>query len=228
MRWRRAASSARLVWYLMVMAAADGFTRPPFTHPVGIHEMRDSFPLGRGRHHFFPNASFSASETKLRAIGLRQERRRLSRACYMTRPIQHSVGWEPPQPRVLVLKRLQALRFRDLHPAELGFLFVDTRVTGAMLPAQIGDRSARLALLHNSDDLPGKRLRFMLWSLGKVRLAVRKWRARKRMPRTIPRPPADAGVRSERGCSSLVFAAGNPAIRGTHFFALDEHHNWLI
>jgi hypothetical protein len=27
-------------------AAADGFTRPPFAHPVGIHEMRDSFPLG--------------------------------------------------------------------------------------------------------------------------------------------------------------------------------------
>lgn len=32
-------------------AIADGFTRPPFAHPVGIHEMRDSFPLGRGCHH---------------------------------------------------------------------------------------------------------------------------------------------------------------------------------
>src|SRR6516165_6214099 len=42
-------------------AAADGFTRPPFAHPVGTHEMRDSFPLGRGRHHFFPNRSFSAA-----------------------------------------------------------------------------------------------------------------------------------------------------------------------
>jgi hypothetical protein len=35
-------------------AAADGFTRPPFAHLVGIHEMRDSIPLGRGRHHYFP------------------------------------------------------------------------------------------------------------------------------------------------------------------------------
>lgn len=35
------------------MAAADGFTRPPFAHPVNANEMRDSFPLGRGRHHFF-------------------------------------------------------------------------------------------------------------------------------------------------------------------------------
>jgi hypothetical protein len=42
-------------------AAADGFTRPPFAHPVGIHEMRDSFPLGRGRHHFFPKRSFNAA-----------------------------------------------------------------------------------------------------------------------------------------------------------------------
>ena len=42
-------------------AAADGFTRPPFAHPVGTHEMCNSFPLGRGRHHFFPNRSFSAA-----------------------------------------------------------------------------------------------------------------------------------------------------------------------
>jgi hypothetical protein len=41
--------------------AADGFTRPPFAHPMGIHEMRDSLPLGRGRHHFFPRRSFKAA-----------------------------------------------------------------------------------------------------------------------------------------------------------------------
>lgn len=35
-------------------ATADGFTRPPVAHPVGIDEMFDSFPPGRGRHHFFP------------------------------------------------------------------------------------------------------------------------------------------------------------------------------
>jgi hypothetical protein len=32
-------------------AAADGFTRPPFAHRVMLHEMRDGFPLGGGRHH---------------------------------------------------------------------------------------------------------------------------------------------------------------------------------
>ncbi|MEY9389581.1 hypothetical protein ABIF65_007821 [Bradyrhizobium japonicum] len=42
-------------------AAADGFTRPPFAHPERASEMGDSFPLGRGRHHFFPTRSFKAA-----------------------------------------------------------------------------------------------------------------------------------------------------------------------
>ena len=41
--------------------AADGFTRPPFAHPEGASEMGNSFPLGRGRHHFFPKRSFKAA-----------------------------------------------------------------------------------------------------------------------------------------------------------------------
>src|SRR5436305_4373974 len=41
-------------------AAADGFTRPPFAHLAGFHQMTDSFPLLRERHHFFPKRSFSA------------------------------------------------------------------------------------------------------------------------------------------------------------------------
>ena len=41
-------------------AAADGFTRPPFAHPMGIREMHDSLPLGHGRHHFFPRRSLKA------------------------------------------------------------------------------------------------------------------------------------------------------------------------
>lgn len=45
-------------------ATADGFTRPPFAHPVGIHEMRDSFPLPRGHHHFFPRASGTDRQLK--------------------------------------------------------------------------------------------------------------------------------------------------------------------
>ena len=42
-------------------AAADGFTRPPFAHPECLSQMNDSFPLPRGRHHFFPKRSFSAA-----------------------------------------------------------------------------------------------------------------------------------------------------------------------
>src|ERR1700759_3618111 len=55
-------------------AAADGFTRPPFAHPVGIHEMRDSFPLGRGRHHFFPKRSFNAALSSMASASNRFSR----------------------------------------------------------------------------------------------------------------------------------------------------------
>ena len=52
-------------------AAADGFTRPPFAHPVGIHQMSDSFPLPRGRHHFFPKRSFSAALSSMASASSR-------------------------------------------------------------------------------------------------------------------------------------------------------------
>lgn len=39
---------------------ADGFTRPPIAHPVGIHAMRDSFPLPAGVT-LLPNKSFNAA-----------------------------------------------------------------------------------------------------------------------------------------------------------------------
>src|ERR1700747_620624 len=55
-------------------AAADGFTRPPFAHPVGIHEMGDSFPLSRGRHHFFPSKSFSATLSSMASASNRFSR----------------------------------------------------------------------------------------------------------------------------------------------------------
>src|ERR1700709_764661 len=50
---------------------ADGFTRPPFAHPVGIHQMSDSFPLPRGRHHFFPRRSFSATLSSMASASRR-------------------------------------------------------------------------------------------------------------------------------------------------------------
>jgi len=46
---------------------------------MGIHEMRDSLPLGRGRHHFF------------------------SQEILQGRIVQHGVGQEPLQPGVLIL-----------------------------------------------------------------------------------------------------------------------------
>ncbi|SFN95060.1 hypothetical protein SAMN05216573_13111 [Bradyrhizobium sp. Rc3b] len=45
---------------------------------------------------------------------------------------------------VLVLQRFQPFGLRDLHPAKPSFPFVDTGVTHAVLPAQIGDRNASL------------------------------------------------------------------------------------
>ena len=53
---------------------ADGFARPPFAHPVGIYELRDRFPLGRGRHHFFPNRSFSAALSSMASTSSRFSR----------------------------------------------------------------------------------------------------------------------------------------------------------
>nr|GAJ37577.1 insertion element ISR1 hypothetical 30.8 kDa protein A [Bradyrhizobium sp. DOA9] len=77
----------------------------------------------------------------------------LSQEVLQGRVVQHGVGQQPFQPRVLVLQRLQPLGLRDLHPTELGFPFVDAGVANAMLAAQIGDRYAGLMLLQNPDDL---------------------------------------------------------------------------
>jgi hypothetical protein len=52
-------------------AAANGFTRPPFAHPVEAHQMGDSFPLGSGRHHFFPKRSFNATLSSIASASIR-------------------------------------------------------------------------------------------------------------------------------------------------------------
>src|ERR1700716_3578979 len=88
----------------------------------------------------------------------------LSQKVLQRRIVQHGVGQQPLQPRVLVLQRLQPLGLRDVHPAEPRCPFVNAGVADAMLAAQIGDRNAGLMLLQNPDDLSEKRLRFMLWS----------------------------------------------------------------
>jgi hypothetical protein len=55
-------------------ATADGFTRPPFAHPVVGYEMRDSFPRGGGRHHFFPKRSFKATLSSIASASSRFNR----------------------------------------------------------------------------------------------------------------------------------------------------------
>ena len=77
----------------------------------------------------------------------------LSQEILQRRIVQHGVGQQPFQPRVLVLERLQPLGLRDLQPAELGLPFVDGGVADAMLAAQFGNLNADLMLLQNPDDL---------------------------------------------------------------------------
>src|SRR5262249_49403390 len=52
-------------------AAADGFTRPPFAHPMIRYELSDSFPLGSGRYHFFPRRSFRAALSSIASASIR-------------------------------------------------------------------------------------------------------------------------------------------------------------
>ena len=85
--------------------------------------MGDSFPLGRGRHHFFPTRSFKAALSSMASANSR-----------FSRVFSSS-------------QRLQPLGLRDLQAAKLRLPFVDAGVTDAMLAAQIGDRNAGLVLL---------------------------------------------------------------------------------
>lgn len=103
------------------------FTRPPFAHPEGVSEMGDSFPLGRGRLHFFKR-SFKAALSSIASASGR-----------FSRVFSSSSGLP--------------LGLRDLRPTELGLPFVDTGVADAMLAALIGDRHAGLMLLQNPGDL---------------------------------------------------------------------------
>ncbi len=52
-------------------ATADGFTRPPFAHPLVGHEISDSFPPMCGRHHFFPRRSFEATLSSIASASIR-------------------------------------------------------------------------------------------------------------------------------------------------------------
>jgi len=60
-------------------AAAHGFTRPPFAHPECLSKMDDQLPFPRGRNRFF------------------------SHEVLQRRVVQHGVGQEPLQLRLLLL-----------------------------------------------------------------------------------------------------------------------------
>src|SRR5437764_1501771 len=77
----------------------------------------------------------------------------LSQKVLQRRIVQHGIGQQPLQSRVLVLQRPQPLGLGDVHPAESGLPFVDAGVADAVLAAQIGDRNAGLVLLQYPDDL---------------------------------------------------------------------------
>jgi hypothetical protein len=106
-----------------------------------LHEMRDGFPLGGGRHHFFPSRSFSATLSSIASASIR-----FSFAFF-------------------VFQRSKASGLRHVHPAELRLPFVNACVAHTVLAAQIGDRHRGLLFLQDRDDLLfEKRLRFMSWS----------------------------------------------------------------
>src|SRR3954471_2330339 len=129
MRCRMPASSARVVWYLMVMRQQPMFYTP------AVRSSRGLPPDER---------QLSASP---RASPL------LSQEILQRRVVQHGIRQQPLQLRVLVLQCPQPPGLRDIHPTEFGFPFVDAGVADAVLAAEIGDRHPGLVLLQNPDDL---------------------------------------------------------------------------
>src|SRR5947199_6108449 len=77
----------------------------------------------------------------------------LSQKILQRRVVQHGIGQQSLQSRVLVFQRPQPFSLGDVHAAESGLPFVDARVADAVLAAQIGDRNAGLVLLQYPDDL---------------------------------------------------------------------------
>src|SRR4051794_1797899 len=115
MRWRTSPSSARVVRYLMVMRQQPMalHARPPLAHRECLSQMDDSFPLPRGRHHFFLKRSFSAALSSMASASNRFSRVFSSASVFS--------------------------RLADLLPAELGFPLVNTGVADTMLAAKISD-----------------------------------------------------------------------------------------
>jgi hypothetical protein len=88
--------------------------------------MRDSFPLPRGRHHFFPKTSFNAALSSMASASNRFSRVFSSSSVFSRLASETSI---------------------------LRLPFVDAGVADAVLAAQIGDRNAGLVLLQYPNDL---------------------------------------------------------------------------
>src|SRR3954447_12797792 len=77
----------------------------------------------------------------------------LSQKVLQRRVVEHGIGQQPLQSRVLVFQRPQPLSLGDVQAAESGLPFVDARVAHAVLAAQISNCDAGLVLLQYPDDL---------------------------------------------------------------------------
>ncbi len=67
--------------------------------------------------------------------------------------VEHGIGQHALELAVLVFQRPKPLGLGHIHPAELGFPFVDAGIAHAMLATQVSDRDARLVLRQDADDL---------------------------------------------------------------------------
>src|SRR4051794_11905308 len=67
--------------------------------------------------------------------------------------VEHGISKEPLQLGVLVFQALQALRLRNIHPAELRLPGIKRRRADPVLAAKISCRNPRLLLAQNRHDL---------------------------------------------------------------------------
>jgi len=102
---------------------------PPLRQAQLGLQVRDPGALGDGPYHFFDNS------------------------CPECRRIEHLLGQQFLQLRILPLKRFQPLGLGDVHPAVFGLPVVKRRFADPMLPRQIGRLGSGLVLLQHRNNL---------------------------------------------------------------------------
>jgi len=111
----------------LAISSNDG-AGPPFRQAHHGLQMRDTFALGGGPYHFCERLA--------------------ERGC-----VQHLLGEQLLQLRVLVLELLQPLGLGDVPAAVLGLPAVKRRFRDAVLARQIGGLRPGLVLLQHTNDL---------------------------------------------------------------------------